>query len=134
MRALLDTHILLWALTDDVRLPPVAKTIICDASNAIFHSAASSWEIAIKHALHPDRMLIGAAALLDYCREAGFQSLPVMDCHVLALETLRRPADVPRHHDPFDRIMVSQAKADDLIFITHDALIGGYEEPCILMV
>lgn len=134
MRALLDTHILLWALTDDVRLSPVARTIICDASNVVFHSTASSWEIAIKHALHPDRMLIGAAALLDYCREAGFQSLPVMDRHVLALETLRRPADAPGHNDPFDRIMVAQAKADDLIFITHDALIGCYEEPCILMV
>lgn len=134
MRALLDTHILLWALADDPALPQVARRIIEDPTNGILYSAASSWEVAIKHALHPDRMKIGAAALIEYCAKAGFEPLPVGDRHVVALETLHRPQDAPAHHDPFDRIMIAQAKADELTFVTHDSLIPGYGEPCVLPV
>ena len=132
MRVLLDTHILLWALTDDPRLPTPARAIITDGGNAVFYSAASLWEIAIKHAAHPDRMPVGAREIADYCSEATFDPLPIAERHVLALETLTRPADAPPHHDLFDRIMIAQAKTDTLLFITHDNLIPAYNEPCIL--
>lgn len=134
MRALLDTHILLWALTDDVRLSPAARSIIADGSNAIFYSVASLWEVSIKHAAHPDRMMMDASQLSHFCRDAGFDPLSISERHVLTLDTLSRPAEAPPHNDPFDRIMLAQAKADNLIFLTHDSLIPHYNEPCILAV
>lgn len=134
MRALLDTHLLLWALADDPKLPAVARTIIADSSNPIFYSVASVWEVAIKHGLHPDRMMVDAKRLIEFCGEAGFESLPLANRHVEALETLTRPNELPVHNDPFDRIMLAQAKADNLIFITHDTRIAEYDEPCVLWV
>lgn len=134
MRLLLDTHILLWALTDDPLLPSAVRTLILDESNEIAYSVASTWEVSIKHSLHPDRMKVGASQIVGFCEEAGFEPLPLCNRHVAALETLRRPGDAPRHNDPFDRIMVAQAKADNLLFVTHDALIAHYDEPCILPV
>lgn len=131
MKALFDTHLLLWVFVDDPRLPQVARAILEDETNLIFYSVASTWEIAIKHALHPDRLSIDASAFIDYCEGSGFDPVPIRDRHVVMLETLNRPKDAAPRNDPFDRIMVAQAKADDLTFITHDSLIPAYAEPCI---
>ena len=56
------------------------------------------------------------------------------DRHVFALETLKRPEDAPRHNDPFDRILVSQAKAENMVLLTHDSMIPYYGERCIMSV
>lgn len=134
MRALLDTHLLLWALVDDAKLPQPARAIIEDETNQILFSAASAWEVSIKHSLHPDRLAIGGREFIEHCEEAGYEHLPIAGRHVLALETLMRPKDAAPHSDPFDRIMVSQAKADGLVFLTHDALLPSYGEACVLYV
>lgn len=134
MKVLLDTHILLWALADDPCLPAVARTIIADESNAVFYSTASTWEVSIKHGLHPDRMRVSAKDLIAFCGRAGFEPLPIANRHVEALETLQRADDLPAHNDPFDRIMIAQAKSDGLLFLTHDARIAEYDEPCVLRV
>lgn len=134
MIVLLDTHILLWALTDDPKLPAAARHIISDESNKITYSVASLWEVSIKHALHPDRMPVEAAMLLQYCTEAGYGSLPITNNHVLALETLSRGQEAPPHNDPFDRIMLAQAKANNILFLTHDSLIPHYNESCVLFI
>ena len=134
MRLLLDTHIALWALADDPKLSGRARMLIEDEGNDVLYSAASAWEVAIKHAIHPDRMLAGGGDFMAYCADAGFAELPVAGRHVSALETLRRPCGEPAHNDLFDRIMVAQAKADGLLFVTHDSLIGGYGEDCVLLV
>lgn len=134
MRVLLDTHILLWTLADDPLLPSTARKLIEDETNVVSYSSAAVWEVAIKHALHPDRMKINAAALVGYCNDSGFETLPIANRHVLALETLTRAKGEPAHNDPFDRIMLAQAKADKLMFVTHDALISGYGEACVLSV
>ncbi len=134
MNLLLDTHIVLWALADDERLPERARLLVGDEGNRVFCSAVSAWEVSIKHALRPDRMLVGGAEFADLCQTAGFDELPVATRHVRALETLRRDEKAPAHKDPFDRMLVAQAKADDLLLITHDALVGAYDEPCVLLV
>ena len=61
-------------------------------------------------------------------------SLEIRDKHVFAVETLTRPENAPRHADPFDRMLVAQAKAERMTLLTHDALIPYYEEKCILAV
>lgn len=98
----------------------------------VFYSVASSWEVAIEHATHPDKMLMGASEFIGYCAGSGFEPLPSFDRHVKTLETLKRQAGAAARNDPFDRIMLAQAKADGLMFLTGDARIAEYVEPCVL--
>lgn len=134
MKILLDTHIILWALTNDERLPQKAEMIISKTENEIWYSVASVWEVTIKYMNHPDNMPISGKQLSQYCHRAGYQMLPVQECHVHALERLRRMENAPMHKDPFDRILISQAKVENMMFITHDSLLPWYREECIIAV
>lgn len=134
MKILIDTHIAVWAVLNDPKLPKNAKDMILDVGNEIFYSTASVWEITIKHMLRPDKIRISGSLLEKGCEDNGYIVLPVFNKHVSALETLRRPKDAPEHNDPFDRIMVAQAKSDNLMFLTHDSLIPYYQEPFIISV
>ncbi len=108
------------------------KDIILDETNEIFYSTASVWEITIKHMLHPDKIRINGSLLEKGCESNGYVVLPILNEHVSALETLKRSENAPKHNDPFDRIMVAQAKAEGLMFLTHDALIPYYDESFII--
>lgn len=134
MKVLIDTHIAIWAVLNDPKLPKQAKDIILEKENVIFYSTASMWEITIKHMLHPDKLRINGNLLEKGCEENGYNVLPILNKHVSALETLKRHNDAPKHNDPFDRIMVAQAKAENLMFLTHDSLIPYYDELFIISV
>jgi PIN domain nuclease of toxin-antitoxin system len=121
VRLLLDTHIALWALTDDPRLSSQARALIEAPSNQVAVSAASVWEIAIKHALGRGDMPISGAEALDWFRQAGYDLIPVTPAHAAAVEQL------PDHHrDPFDRLLVAQAATEPMRLLTHDPLVGLY--------
>ena len=134
MNLLLDTHILIWALNEDPKLSEKARSLILDPGNAVYYSSVSIWEVAIKHALHPDNVAFSGKELSQYCQEAGFLPIEMRDRHVYALETITRADDAPAHHDPFDRVLIAQAKAENLSFLTHDSLIPYYNETCIVPV
>lgn len=134
MNILLDTHILLWTLSNDMKLPKKARKIIENEENEIYYSIVSLWEVQIKFLAHPDIMPISAAELVKYCEQSGFQRVSIKAEHVFALNRLKREKDVPRHKDPFDRMLVCQASAENMIFVTHDHLIAGYIDPCIMVV
>lgn len=134
MRMLIDTHIAVWAVLNDPKLPQKAKDMLLDEDNEIFYSTASVWEITIKHMLHPDKLRMSGSLLEKGCEDNGYIVLPVFNQHVSALETLKRPENAPKHNDPFDRILVAQAKAENLMFLTHGSLIPYYGEPFIIPV
>lgn len=134
MKVLLDTHILLWTLTANDKLSDRAREIIASKDNDIFYSTASVWEVSIKHSIHPEYMPLSGRELSEYCLEAGYEVLSVKDEHVYVLETLVRKEDASRHNDPFDRIMIAQAKAEGMLFLTRDSLLSYYNEKCILLV
>ena len=134
MKVLLDTHILLWALSNDRRLPERAKRLIEDAENDIFYSIASLWEIEIKHLAHPDAMSVSSKEISEYCQQSGYEKLAIKENHIFAMADLKRDEGVPPHKDPFDRMLICQALAENMMFVTHDSLIPGYREPCILAV
>ena len=133
-RILLDTHIALWAITDNEKLSDTARDFLLSYDNEIFYSTASVWELTVKHSIHPDHMPFSGYEFSDYCRRAGYSNLPIKDLHVFALDTLSRPEDAPRHKDPFDRLLIAQAKAEGMLFLTHDSLIPLYNEPFIIQV
>ena len=131
MRLLLDTHIALWAIVADARLPVAAVDLIADPRNAIVVSAASIWEIAIKHGIArgaPADMRVSGADALGYFRAAGYELLSVSADHAAGVATL--PA---LHRDPFDRIIVAQAPHEPLRLITHDPMVKRYSDAILLV-
>lgn len=131
MKLLLDTHIVLWILTDDKKLPSKVRELLSSGRHELYYSTASTWEISIKHMLHPDRMTISGKLFTEYCKHAGFTVLNIKDIHVHSLESIKKKENSPKHNDPFDRIMIAQAKCENMKFITHDSLILWYAEDCI---
>jgi PIN domain nuclease of toxin-antitoxin system len=118
---LLDTHAFLWWATNDDRLSPVAREVI--AEGRVLLSVATPWEMTIKHAL--GRLeLRDAPRTLVYAQVArhGFETLGVSLEHVLGV------ADLPPHHDdPFDRLLIAQARVERLTIVTVDAAFSSYD-------
>ncbi len=134
-RYLLDTHIMLWYIGNSRKLTDEMKSIINDETNDVYYSIVSIWEAEIKRLKHPDKIInLQTDELIVSCYNAGLEKLPLNESHVKMLKTLSRPDNAPPHHDPFDRILISQAKSESMIFITHDELLPYYNENCILYV
>lgn len=132
MEILLDTHIILWDLFDPEKLPKKTVDFLLDDENVFYYSIASMWEVAIKHAT--GKLDVSGTEFMHYCEQAGFKKLPIDERHVCALETLDKKENTPEHNDPFDRMLLSQAKADGLLFITHDKKFSFYDEPYVSIV
>lgn len=118
MKLLLDTHILLWALSDAKELSPAARSMI-DAADRVYVSSASFWEVAIKVSV--GKLAIDIDRLHQQTQAAGFEPLSITWLHALAVSGL--PA---LHRDPFDRMLVAQAMSEPLHFLTQDELLAGY--------
>ncbi len=134
MKVLIDTHIAIWAISDDPKLPKAARDILLDESNEIYYSTASIWEVVIKHMAHPEKVIIDGDTLAQSCENTGFNVLPILNKHVFVLKDLKYPDNAPCHNDPFDRIMIAQAKIEGMKFLTLDALIPYYNESFIISV
>ena len=131
MRLLLDTHVALWAIVGDDRLPKFAVDLICEPANTVVVSAASVWEITIKHALNrgkPNDMPVSGAQALSFFKAAGYQLLAIRAEHAAAVQSL---PDL--HRDPFDRLLVAQALYEPLRLITHDAMVKSYSDSFMLV-
>ena len=131
MKVLLDTHIGLWAVVDDPKLPARARELITEPTNDVFVSVANLWEIAIKHALArggANDMPISAEEALGYFREAGYMLLDIEPVHAVAVEGLPQ-----LHADPFDRMLVAQALTVPLRLLTHDRRVARYNDTVILV-
>ena len=118
MKLLLDTYALLWWLDNHRALPASAFAEIKDGRNLIFVSAASAWEISIKRALGKLKAPIDFEEALKASR---FLQLPITVQHALVA------GDLPRHHDdPFDRMLIAQARVEGLTIVSHDSRMGQY--------
>ncbi len=129
---MLDTHILLWMIFGDEQLSQKARMLIKQNIGRIYYSIASMWEVQIKYML--GKMPLSGIEFMHYCEQSGYHKLPIDDLHVVELAGLVRDEDAPPHNDPFDRIMISQAKAEGFLFLSHDSMLGAYHEPCVIQV
>ena len=134
MKILLDTHILLWALSNDTKLSEKARELIENEENEIYYSVISLWEVEIKHLSHPDIMPISAEEIFEYCEQSGYKKITIKENHIFNMKGLKREKNIPPHKDPFDRMLICQADVEKMVFITHDSLIYGYNKSCILFV
>jgi PIN domain nuclease of toxin-antitoxin system len=121
LRVLLDTHLLLWSMASSRRLPNEARSLILDAANEVFYSAASVWEVAIKSTLRRRDFKANATALVRALAHSGFSELAVTATHAA------RVAGLPAiHRDPFDRLLVAQAVIEPMTLLTNDAVLVRY--------
>ena len=134
MNILLDTHIILWTLFKRENLSEKAVQILSSGENNFYYSIASMWEIAIKHRKHPKQITRSGVEFMHYCEAMGFSKLEIDDRHVCALETLEQKEGSPEHEDPFDRILLAQAKGDGMTLMTHDKKFLTYDEPYVFVV
>jgi PIN domain nuclease of toxin-antitoxin system len=124
MRFLLDTHFVLWVPVDDPRISSPARTILNRAANQFVFSAASLWEIAIKRSLQRRDFLIDPREIRIQMIENGYEELPVLGKHAVAVDSLP-----PIHKDPFDRILVAQAMVEGITLLTADSVMAQYPGP-----
>lgn len=123
MKLLLDTHAFLWLNAAPARVGKSAMPACQDRSNALYLSLASLWEIQIKHQLGKLDLKLPWAQMLDAQQQAnGLEVLPVSVDHIQALEQL------PAHHrDPFDRMLIAQARAEGMTLVSADAAMHPYD-------
>jgi PIN domain nuclease of toxin-antitoxin system len=120
---IVDTHAALWFLEGDRRLSIAARTLIEDDTTERRLSAASVWEVAIKHTLGKLRIAPGFYELLY---RQGLRGLPVIDRHA------RQVANLPLHHeDPFDRLLVAQAQVERMAILSSDSRLRAYDVPVL---
>jgi PIN domain nuclease of toxin-antitoxin system len=124
MKLLLDTHVFIWWAGDPARLSARAMTLLRDTQNTLVLSVGSVWEMAIKIQLGKLRLGLPLEAILATQRQGNeLQILPVALEHVLAVEHL--PSI---HKDPFDRLLVAQARVEDMLLVSSDPTVARY--PC----
>ncbi len=120
MRLLLDTHALLWWLSDDSRLGAQARALIEDPGNDVLVSMVSLWEIAVK--VRVGKLQADVREIVDHVAREGFSPLDVGVSHLLTL------VELPKHHrDPFDHLLIAQAIAEDAVFVSEDRNAPRYE-------
>lgn len=126
MRLLLDTHVLMWALSHPDRLPPAVRKAIGDPANSVVVSAVSAWEIALKQSIGKLDLPGRAEAWLPMAVEkSGFEWIDVTHEDALGVRAL------PWHHkDPFDRLLVAQTMGGYTL-VTHDERIRSYGVPVL---
>jgi PIN domain nuclease of toxin-antitoxin system len=125
MRLLLDTHIFLWAVMGNSALKAPVRRLMEEAEE-VYVSAASIWEIAIKARL--GKIEADADVLVDEIADVGFRELPVRLQHAAGV------AKLPQYHtDPFDRLLIAQAIAEPLKFLTVDTALAQYSEMVLVV-
>ena len=121
MNLLLDTHLLLWAASTPERLSADARDLMLDPGNQLVFSSASLWEVTIKNSLARPDFNVDSRRLWRMLLINGYRELPVTSEHTVAVN------DLPLlHKDPFDRILIAQARVEGLLLLTVDKAVASY--------
>jgi PIN domain nuclease of toxin-antitoxin system len=123
VKLILDTHAALWWLSGDERFGSSAEDYLTDATNQVLLSAAVVWEVAIKRSLGK---LAAPADLVPVLTEAGAAATPITLEHAAAVEHLP-----PHHRDPFDRLLIAQAKVERAAIVSADPELRAYDVPVV---
>lgn len=121
MKLLLDTHLLLWAAGVPEKLSETARELILDSGNTLYFSSASIWEIVIKKGLGREDFRVDPVRLRMLLVANGYEEMAIESDHALAVDLLP-----PLHEDPFDRILLAQARVERLLLMTADTQLLTY--------
>ena len=123
MKLLLDTHIVLWAAGQPEKLSETARTLLTTPDNTLYFSVASIWEVVIKRGLGREDFKVNPRRLRKMLITHGYSELSVAAEHVFTIETLPL-----FHKDPFDRLLLAQARSEGMLLLTVDAYVSQYQE------
>ncbi len=125
MRILLDTHVFLWLVDDSPRLTAQARALITNAEK-VFVSSATIWEVAIK--VRIGKLRANLDGLIEEMQKNGFDEMPIYARHA------KEVAILPLHHsDPFDRLLVAQARVELMRLVTNDAQLAPYSDLVVMI-
>ncbi len=124
MKYLLDTHVLLWLASASHRIPPNTRELLEEPTAELIFSVVNLWEIVIKASLERQDFQVDIRILRRTLLDNGYSELPVLAEHVMAVAGL---PDI--HRDPFDRLLIAQAVAEGILFLTADSQIARYPGP-----
>jgi PIN domain nuclease of toxin-antitoxin system len=123
VKVILDTHVLLWAAGRPEKLSESARDLLSSPQNSLFFSPANIWEIVIKSELGREDFKVDPRRLRKMLLLHGYSELPITSDHVLAVQALP-----PLHKDPFDRILLAQARSEGMQLATVDPVLHQYKE------
>jgi PIN domain nuclease of toxin-antitoxin system len=123
MDVIVDTHAAIWFITDHKRLPGFSKRIIEDPQNHCYVSIATLWEMSIKYSLGKLKLKAELKRIFELFFESGFLLLPVTPDHILTNTSLSF-----HHRDPFDRLIIAQAKREGYSLMSKDAEFDKYDD------
>jgi PIN domain nuclease of toxin-antitoxin system len=124
MTLLLDTHLLLWVISQSGRLSQPARQPIGEPDNELVFSTASIWKVAIKHGRGRDDFKVDPRVLRRGLLDNFYRELPVTGEHAVAVANLP-----PLHKDPFDRMLVAQSVVEGIVLLTTDPVVAQYPAP-----
>jgi PIN domain nuclease of toxin-antitoxin system len=128
MKLLLDTQILLWMVARPELLSDQARRLLSDEENEIFFSPVSLWEVAIKNSLNRPDFQVDSRVLRGQLLARDYHEIAITGLHTAAVADLP-----PIHKDPFDRLLLAQAKTEGISLITSDTTLSAYPAPVILI-
>ena len=121
VKILLDTHILIWMLKDSPLLSREVRELFATPETEMYYSSVSIAEISIKHTVHPEEMVLSGDEAAEVMPKLGCMALDFKPRHAAALDGL------PLHHrDPFDRMLLAQAKVEGMKLLSHDNRFPAY--------
>ncbi len=126
MRLLLDTHVLLWAAGEPDKLSGAGKNLLLNHDNSLYFSPANIWEIVIKRRLGRDDFQVDPARLRKLLVLNGYSEVPIIADHALMLESLPQI-----HKDPFDRLLLAQARSEGMQLVSSDSQLFRYGDGVI---
>lgn len=129
MNLLLNTHLLLWAASEPKRLSAKARALLLNPANHLVFSSASLWEVSIKNRIERPDFNVDPRRLWRTLLVNGYRELPITSEHTVAVNDLP-----PLHKDPFDRILVAQARVEGLTLLTVDKVVAKYDETDLVIV
>lgn len=125
MRYLLDTHIVMWALANHPKLKNDVRDILLNPKNEIYYSVVSPWEVEIKHLKDKERFTLTGKQLSFLCEQAGFINININTKRIEEIQNVKTINNV-EHNDPFDKMLLAQARSENMILITHDKKFKNY--------
>jgi PIN domain nuclease of toxin-antitoxin system len=124
VRLLLDTHLVLWSISQSERLSVLARDLMGNPENRLVFSVVCIWEIAIKRGAQRGDFEAEPATIRSELLEHDYEELPILGEHAIAVTGLP-----PIHGDPFDRMLVAQAMVERITLLTADPLVARYPGP-----
>ena len=134
MNILMDTHIVIWALTNDRRLSEKARNLILDPGNNLYYSTASVFEVDIKAKSRHNNLEFTVDEFVEMCHAAGFIESTLKEAHITSANHLIWDRNEDEHRDPFDRILLAQAVTEGMHFMTSDEKFTHFKQNSVIHV